>query len=51
MGESETAEHVHDAHECDEHHGDEPGHVHDPHECDEHEHHADDGGKESVAAG
>lgn len=53
MSEPETAGHVHDAHECDEHehHGDEPSHVHDLHECDEHEHHADDGDKELVAAG
>ena len=53
MSEPETAGHVHDAHECDEHehHGDEPSHVHDLHECDEHEYHADDGDKELVAAG
>ena len=52
MSEPETAEHDHDAHECDEHehHGDEPGHAHDPHECDEHEHHADEGEKELAAA-
>ena len=52
MSEPETAEHVHDVHECHdhEHHGDEPGHVHDAHECDEHEHHADEGEKELAAA-
>ena len=52
MSETETAGHVHDAHECDEHehHDDESGHVHDAHECDEHEHHAAAEGEKELAA-
>lgn len=51
MNDPKTDDHVHNADECDDHHGEEPGHVHDPHECDGHEHHSDDDDKELVVAG